>query len=34
MRIRQNEGALATQTQVIVGSVEFSPLTGEGAIFC
>lgn len=26
------DGALATQTQVLVGSVEFSPLTGAGAL--
>ncbi|MGF6805161.1 hypothetical protein OKW30_000287 [Paraburkholderia sp. Clong3] len=28
----ETEGALATQTQVLVGSVEFSPLTGVGAL--
>ena len=28
----ETEGALATQTQVLVGNVEFSPLTGVGAL--
>jgi len=28
----ETEGALATQTQVLVGSVEFSPFTGAGAL--
>lgn len=28
----ETEGALATQTQVLVGSVEFSPFTGVGAL--
>ncbi|MBT8769443.1 AsmA family protein [Metapseudomonas boanensis] len=28
----ETEGALATQTQVLVGSVELSPLTGMGAL--